>query len=187
MALTPSNMLPLGTRAPQFSLPDTVSGQTLSLQTLRGVRGTLVMFICNHCPYVKHVNPELVRLARDYIGRGIGVVAISSNDVDTYPDDGPDQMRAAARELGYPFAYLYDADQSAARAYDAACTPDFYLFDAELALVYRGRLDASTPGNGQQLDGADLRGALDALLEGAPPVSVQQPSVGCNIKWLRPA
>jgi thiol-disulfide isomerase/thioredoxin len=113
MALTPSNMLPLGTRAPQFSLPDTVSGQTLSLQALRGVRGTLVMFICNHCPYVKHVNPELVRLARDYIGRGIGVVAISSNDVDTYPDDGPDQMRAAARELGYPFAYLYDADQSA--------------------------------------------------------------------------
>ena len=104
-----------------------------------------------------------------------------------YPDDGPDQMRAAARELGYPFAYLYDADQSAARAYEAACTPDFYLFDAELALVYRGRLDASTPGNGQRLDGSDLRGALDALLAGAPPVSVQQPSLGCNIKWLRPA
>lgn len=187
MALTPSRMLPLATRAPQFSLPDTVSGRTRSLQDLRGARGTLVMFICNHCPYVKHVNPELVRLAGDYIGRGIGMVAICSNDVANYPDDGPDRMRAAAEELGYPFAYLHDADQSAARAYEAACTPDFYLFDAELALVYRGRLDASTPGNGQRLDGSDLRGALDALLAGAPPVSVQQPSLGCNIKWLRPA
>lgn len=186
MALTPSNMLPLGTPAPQFSLPDTVSGATLTLDAVRGSRGTLVMFICNHCPYVKHVNPELVRLGRDYAGRGIGLVAISSNDADTYPDDAPGPMAQAARELGYPFPYLHDADQSVARAYDAACTPDFYLFDAYLKLIYRGRLDASTPGNGQPLNGSDLRAALEALLGGVPVSAQQQPSVGCNIKWRKP-
>jgi thiol-disulfide isomerase/thioredoxin len=185
MALTPSTMLPLGTRAPAFRLPDTVSGKTLDLQMLRGERATLVMFICNHCPYVKHVNPELLRLARDYGGRRVGIVAISSNDAAAYPQDGPEAMGETARQLGYPFAYLHDATQDVARAYQAACTPDFFLFDRELQLVYRGRLDDSTPGNGRPLTGVDLRAALDAVLDGHPVSDAQQPSMGCNIKWAR--
>lgn len=187
MALTASTMLPLSTQAPTFMLPDTVGGQSLALEALRGEHGTLVMFLSNHCPYVKHVNPELVRLARTYISRGIGVVAISSNDVEAYPDDGPATMKQVAQQTGYPFPYLYDQTQSVARAYAAACTPDFFLFDADLRLVYRGRLDASTPGNGRPLTGADLRAALDALLAGAAPREDQQPSMGCNIKWAKRA
>lgn len=185
MSLTPSTMLPLGTTAPAFKLPDTVSGRTLALADVRGPHGTLVMFICNHCPYVLHVNAELVRLANDYRPRGIGVVAISSNDVRAYPADAPERMTEVAREQGYPFAYLYDASQSAARAYDAACTPDFFLFDANDRLVYRGRLDDSTPGNKRPLTGADLRAALDALLAGTALPADQQPSMGCNIKWSK--
>ena len=183
MALTPSTMLPLGTIAPDFTLPEPLTGQPRRLQDLTGPAGTVVMFICNHCPYVKHVNPELVRLARDYQPRGIGLVAISANDAAHYPEDAPEKMAKAARELGYPFPYLYDETQAVARTYQAACTPDFYLFDAERRCVYRGRLDGSTPGNGQPLNGADLRAALDALLAGAEPQADQQPSVGCNIKW----
>lgn len=185
MALTPSRMLPLGTPAPDFLLPDTVSDASLRLADVRGPRGILVMFICNHCPYVLHVNPELLLLARDYAGRGIGFVAISSNDARAYPQDGPLAMKAAAQKLGYPFPYLYDGSQAVARAYEAACTPDFYLFDAGLKLVYRGRLDDSTPGNGRPLSGADLRAALEALLIGRGIGVEQQPSVGCNIKWAQ--
>ncbi len=185
MARTPSTMLPLGTVAPDFALPDSVSGRTVALENVRGSQGTLVMFICNHCPYVQHVNAELVRVARDYGGRGVGIVAISSNDVANYPDDAPEHMREVARAQGYSFPYLYDATQEIARAYDAACTPDFFLFDATDRLVYRGRLDGSTPGNGQVLDGADLRAALDSLLAGGAPLATQQPSIGCNIKWKR--
>ncbi|WP_420467007.1 thioredoxin family protein [Panacagrimonas sp.] len=185
MALTPSKMLPLGTPAPEFTLSEPASGGQLSLADVRGPVATLVMFICNHCPYVKHVNPELVRVARDYAGRGVGMVAISSNDANAYPDDAPDRMAIAAQQLGYTFPYLYDAEQSAAAAYAAACTPDFYLFDADLRLAYRGRLDASTPGNGQPLNGADLRAALESVVTGRAPAADQLPSVGCNIKWRK--
>ncbi len=184
MARTPSNMLPLGTKAPEFSLPDTISGETLTLQTLRGEKGTLIMFICNHCPFVKHVNPELVRLSGDYMGRGISCIAISSNDVVNYPQDSPLLMKETALREGYPFPYLYDETQVAARAFRAACTPDFYLFNNDLQLVYRGQLDDSRPGNDIPISGADLRAALDALLQGTPVNPDQKPSIGCNIKWL---
>ena len=183
MAQTPSNMLPLGTRAPAFTLPDTVSGKTLSLDALKGAKGTVVMFICNHCPFVKHVNGELVRVAKDYQSKSISFVAISSNDVQSYPEDGPDKMKAAAKQLGYPFPYLYDETQDVARAYQAACTPDLYLFDANLACVYRGQLDDARPGNSAPVNGKDLRAAMDALLTGKPIDPAQKPSVGCNIKW----
>ncbi|MEM9991665.1 MAG: thioredoxin family protein [Bacteroidota bacterium] len=183
MALTPSNMLALGTTAPSFHLPDTTSGKTISLDDVRGEHGTLVMFICNHCPYVIYVNEELVRLADDYSGRGIGVVAISSNDATKYPQDGPEKMKIHAEEVGYPFPYLYDEDQAVAKAYDAACTPDFYVFDAAGKLAYRGRLDDARPGNNAPLTGKDLRAALDAVLDGMFPDSKQYPSMGCNIKW----
>lgn len=183
MALTASRMLPLGTPAPEFSLPDTVSGQRRPLSTIRGTKGTLVMFICNHCPYVKHVNPELVRVARDYAPRGIGIAATNSNDASKYPADAPDRMRAHALEQGYPFPYLYDETQAVARDYDATCTPDFFLFDADLRLAYRGRLDVSTPGNGLPVTGSELRAALDAVIEGSRPGPEQHPSMGCNIKW----
>jgi thiol-disulfide isomerase/thioredoxin len=184
MARTPSTMIPLGTRAPAFSLLDTVSGQVLSLEQVRGAKGTVVMFICNHCPYVKHVNPELVRVAKDYGGKGIGFVAISSNDAANYPDDAPDKMKHAAQRLGYPFPYLYDETQAVAKAYEAACTPDLYLFDGGLSLVYRGQLDDSRPNQGAP-DGKDLRRALDDVLAGKPVGADQKPSVGCNIKWKR--
>ena len=147
MARTPSNMLPLGTKAPDFELPDTVSDKDLSLEAVRGIAGTVIMFICNHCPFVKHVNPEIVRLGRDYQDSGIGFAAISSNDVEHYPEDHPDKMKATAAEEGYSFPYLYDASQEIAHAYKAACTPDFYLFGPDLKLVYRGQLDSSRPGN----------------------------------------
>jgi thiol-disulfide isomerase/thioredoxin len=181
---TPSSMLPLGTAAPDFALPDTISGRTLSLRALAGVRGTLVMFICNHCPYVQHVIPQLLQLAAEFQPAGISFVAISSNDAQTYPEDGPAAMTAEAARHGYPFPYLYDASQEVAKAYDAACTPDFYLFDAELKLVYRGRLDDSTPRNSRPLSGADLRAALGALVTAAPIPADQQPSLGCSIKWV---
>ncbi|NQW29065.1 MAG: thioredoxin family protein [Ignavibacteria bacterium] len=183
MALVESNSFQTGRVAPNFSLPDTVSGQTLSLAQVSGKHGTVVMFICNHCPFVVHVNPELVRLANDYRVRGFGFVAISSNDVQTYPEDGPDQMKQTAEQMGYPFPYLYDESQEIARLYDAACTPDFYVFDSDLHAVYHGQLDDSRPKNGKPLDGHSIRNVLDALLSGNPVPAEQFPSIGCNIKW----
>lgn len=183
MARTPSNMLPLGTKAPEFELLDTVSNKTLSLEKLKGKNGTLVMFICNHCPFVVHVNPELSRLGKEYQAKGIGFVAISSNDVANYPQDAPHLMKEKAKALEYSFPYLYDETQEVAKAYDAACTPDFYLFDANLELVYRGQLDDSRPGNGLPLTGSDLRNAMDAVLNEKAIDSNQKPSIGCNIKW----
>ena len=185
MSQVSSSMLPLGTRAPDFLLPDTVSGAMLSLHAVAGRAGTLVMFICNHCPYVRHVDAEIAAVAREAQARGVGCVAISSNDVALYPADAPDKMTAYARSAGFPFPYLYDESQSAARAYQAACTPDFYLVDAGQALVYRGRLDGATPGNGRAVDGRDLRAAIDSLLSGNPPLTEQKPSVGCSIKWKK--
>lgn len=186
MALTPSTMLPLGTLAPAFALPEPLTGNIVSLDDVRGAGGLVIMFICNHCPYVKHVRDELIRFGRDAQVRGLGVVAISANDAENYPEDAPEKMAVEARQYGYPFPYLHDASQEVAKAYQAACTPDFYCFDAELKLFYRGRLDGATPGNDAPNDGADLRAALDAMLAGAHPPEPQQPSMGCNIKW-RPA
>lgn len=183
MARTPSNMLPLLTQAPDFEIWDTVSDRKLSLEQLKGEKGTVVFFICNHCPFVIHVNPELVRMANDYREKGIGFVAVSSNDVENYPDDAPELMKKVAREQAYPFPYLYDETQEVARAYDAACTPDIYLFNEDLLLVYRGQLDDSRPGNGVPLTGKDLRAALDDLLAGRVISEKQKPSLGCNIKW----
>lgn len=185
MAFTPSNMIPLGTKAPDFELPDTVSGTIMHLEDVRGAQATLVMFLCNHCPYVIHVNPEIVRLAKDYQAKGVGFVGISSNDAEHYPDDAPDKMKITAANAGYTFPYLYDETQEVARNYDAACTPDFYLFDQHLALVYRGRLDDSRPGNQMPLTGTDLRKAIDAILEGRSVSETQYPSGGCNIKWKK--
>lgn len=183
MAYTESNMLPIGTAAPDFQLPDTVSGKNLSLKDIAGTAATVVVFSCNHCPYVIHVNPELVRLANDYLPKGVGFAAISANDVEKYPADAPDKMRELAQTVGYPFPYLYDETQAVARAYDAACTPDFYVFDAKMRLAYRGRLDDSRPKSGTPLTGRDLRAALDAVLAGEEPAAKQYPSAGCNIKW----
>jgi peroxiredoxin len=178
-------MLPLGTAAPAFTLPDTVSGRSLSLEQLKSGRATVLMFICNHCPFVKHVLDELVRLGRDYQPRGVAFSAISSNDAAHYPDDAPDKMKQLAAERGFPFPYLYDESQAVARAYQAACTPDFYVFDPALRLAYRGQLDESRPGNGKPVNGADIRAALDALLAGKPVNPAQKPSLGCNVKWKR--
>ena len=183
MARTPSNMIPLGTIAPGFSLPDTVSGNHLDLDDLRGSKGTVIMFICNHCPFVKHVNAGIVQLAADYLSKGVGFIAISSNDVENYPDDSPELMALNAKKEGYLFPYLYDETQDVAKAYDAACTPDFYIFDGELKLVYRGQLDDSRPENGIPVTGNDMRTALDNLLEGRAINEDQKPSIGCNIKW----
>jgi thiol-disulfide isomerase/thioredoxin len=185
MALTESKMLPLGTQAPYFELPDTVSGKVLSLDDLQSEQATVIMFLCNHCPYVIHVNPELVRLSKEYIDKGVAFVAISSNDVTKYPEDGPDKMKEVAEKLGYPFPYLYDETQDVTRAYDAACTPDIYVFDGDLKLAYRGRLDDSRPKNENPLTGKDLRAALDAVLVGKSPDERQYPSGGCNIKWKK--
>jgi peroxiredoxin len=183
MAATPSTMLPLGTQAPPFSLPDTLWGKTVSLDTFKDRQALLVMFICNHCPFVRHIRSELAKLGRDYHPRGVGIAAISSNDVQEYPQDGPDQMAIEARDAGYTFPYLYDATQEVAKAYKAACTPDFFLFDRDRKLVYRGQLDDSRPKNGLPVTGADLRAALDAVLAGKPVSPNQMPSIGCNIKW----
>lgn len=182
MVRTPSMMLPLGTSAPDFSLSN-IDGRTLSLADVAGTKATVVMFICNHCPFVKHVADQLAILGRDFIPRGVGFVAISSNDVSTHPSDSPEQMVHEAEARGYPFPYLYDDTQEVAKAYRAACTPDFYLFDATGSLVYRGQLDASRPGNGIPVTGSDLRTAIDDLLAGRTPSPDQTPSIGCNIKW----
>ncbi len=183
MALTPSNMLPLGTEAPDFSLIDTKDDQIKSLSELKGGTGTLIMFICNHCPFVIHVNAELVKLANDYSAKGISTIAISSNDVVNYPQDGPDKMKTHAKANHYSFPYLYDKTQEVAKAYDAACTPDFFLFDSNLKLVYAGQLDNSRPGNGIPVTGEDLRMAMDALVNNESVNPIQKPSMGCNIKW----
>ena len=183
MARTASTMLPLGTQAPDFSLPDVVSGKTVSFDQAAGAHGLLVMFLCAHCPFVQHVNRELARLGRDYADRGLGIVAISSNDADTYPDDAPDGLRAQATQHGFTFPYLYDETQDVARAFHAVCTPDFFLFDTEKNLVYRGQLDGSRPGNGIAVDGHHLRAAIDRLLAGHPISAEQLPSIGCGIKW----
>ena len=186
MANTPSNMLPLGTKAPSFTLLDTVSEKTLSLDLLKGEMGTVIMFICNHCPFVIHVNPEIVKMAKEYQKKGIEFIAISSNDVVNYPQDAPHLMKKMAQEANYTFPYLYDETQEVAKAYDAACTPDFYLFDKSLRLVYRGQLDDSRPGNRIPVTGMDLRNALEALLDGNEINPLQKPSIGCNIKWVAP-
>lgn len=184
MALTASNMLALHTPAMPFTLPDVVSGKAISFSEISdGKRGSLLMFICNHCPYVKHVQPELVALANDYLPEDIGIVAISSNDVESYPEDAPDLMLEEAKKWNYPFPYLFDEDQHVAKVYKAACTPDFYLFDQNNNLVYRGELDGSRPGNEVPLTGASLREALDNLLRGIPISESQNPSMGCSIKW----
>lgn len=183
MARTPSNMLPLGTAAPEFRLPDTVSGETLSLEVIRGDKGTVIMFICNHCPFVKHVNAGIVELANRFSDKGIAFVAISSNDIENYPQDAPHLMKVTAQEEGYSFPYLYDESQDVARAYDAACTPDFYLFDDHLKLVYRGQMDDARPENGIPVTGKDLENAINAVLQGLAVEPNQKPSIGCNIKW----
>lgn len=175
-------MLPLGTRAPAFALPDP-DGKVHSMDDRPDASAYLVMFICNHCPFVKHVADELARLGRDYAGRNVYIAAINSNDVEAHPDDGPDRMKIESAERGYGFPYVFDADQSVAKAYRAACTPDFFLFDADRRLVYRGQLDGSRPGNATPVTGADLRAAIDALLAGDTVAGDQTPSVGCNIKW----
>ncbi len=183
MVKTASTMLPLGTKAPEFSLKNTTNGATVSLSDVAGGRGLLVMFICNHCPFVKHLRSALAEFGREYQAKGLNVIAISSNDVASHPADGPEQMAAEAKDAGYTFPYLYDETQSVAHAYKAACTPDFFLFDSNMALVYRGQFDASRPGNGQPVTGADLRAAADRVLNGEPPIVQQRPSIGCNIKW----
>ncbi len=183
MTLTPSTMMPLGTIAPNFRLPDTVSGKDISLEELKSDIGTVIMFICNHCPYVKHVQEGLASLSIDYSGKGISFVAINSNDINNYPDDAPDKMRELADLLGNPFPYLFDETQDVAKAYKAACTPDFYIFDEELRCVYRGQLDDSRPGNKIPVTGKDIRETLDAMIAGEALVVDQKPSVGCNIKW----
>jgi peroxiredoxin len=178
-------MLPLGTPAPEFRLPDTVSGQTFTYDDIAGTQATLVMFICNHCPFVKHIIDELAQLGRDYTRPEVGICAISSNDVTGFPQDRPERMKELAQQRGFAFPYLYDEPQNTARAYGAACTPDFYVFDAGHLLVYRGQLDDSRPGNGVPVDGRDIRQALDSLLAGNPVADTQKPSIGCNIKWKR--
>ena len=184
MARTSSNMLPLGTKAPYFSLIDTISDHVLDLNNLKGNIGTVIMFICNHCPFVIHVNKELVSIANDYKKKGINCIAISSNDVINYPQDSPEKMKAHAKTEGYPFPYLYDENQTVAKAYDAACTPDFYVFNSNLELTYRGQLDDSRPGNTIPVTGTDLRYALDCLINNTKNDTLQEPSIGCGIKWL---
>jgi peroxiredoxin len=183
MAATESTMPGLGTPAPAFSLPDVVTGNTITLEDFAGQRALLVMFICPHCPYVKHVQKELARIGKDYAGKSLGIVAISSNDAAQYPDDGPGGLKLQAREQGFSFPYCYDASQEVAKAYQASCTPDFFLFDPARKLVYRGQLDAARPKNDVPVTGGDLRAALDAVLAGAHPAGEQRPSIGCNIKW----
>jgi peroxiredoxin len=182
MALTPSTMLALGTKAPDFRLPDT-NGKIVSLQDLKSAPALVVVFMCNHCPYVKHIRAGLAKFARDYQPRGVAIVGINANDVANYPDDSPAKMAVEAKSAGYIFPYLYDESQAVAKAYHAACTPDFYLFDNSHHLVYRGQFDDSRPGNGRPVTGKDLRAATDAVLAGKSVSPTQTPSIGCNIKW----
>ncbi|MGB3616808.1 MAG: thioredoxin family protein [Catalinimonas sp.] len=183
MSATPSAMVSLGTAATDFSLPDVISGRTLNFADVRGDRATVVMFICNHCPFVKLLNDELVRLGHDYRERGVGLVAISPNDVDRYPEDSPERMAEVAKRLRYPFPYLYDETQEVARAYEAACTPDFFVYDADGRLAYRGQLDDARPGSSNVPTGRDLRRALEDILAGKSAAAEQIPSLGCGIKW----
>lgn len=183
MVKTASTMLPLGTQAPEFSLFNVVDGKITALADFAGKPGLLVMFICNHCPFVKHLQSALADFGKDYQPKGLAIVAINSNDVETHPDDGPDKMKAEALAAGYTFPYLFDESQQVATHYKAACTPDFFLFDQHQALVYRGQFDASRPGNGKPINGADLRAAVDLVLAGKPVPAEQKPSIGCNIKW----
>lgn len=183
MAETPSRMIELGTMAPEFTLPDVVSGQTVSLNSFAGRKALLVMFICPHCPFVKHVQDELARLGRDYHDRDNAIIAISSNDAESYPEDSPPRLKDMADKLGFRFPFCYDESQEIAKAYGAECTPDFFLFDATRKLVYRGQLDGSRPGNGVPVTGIDLRLALDRVLSDLPVDGNQKPSIGCNIKW----
>ena len=183
MARTLSTMVSLGTEAPDFILPDPVSGKEITLESIKGDIATMIMFICNHCPFVKHVNAELVELANDYKNKGIGFVAINSNDVINHPEDSAGLMTQVAKQLKYPFPYLYDESQEIAKAYDAACTPDFFIYDKGLRLVYRGQLDDSRPGNEIPVTGKDIRHALDCLINSEPVTKEQRPSIGCNIKW----
>lgn len=182
-------MLALGTPAPEFSLPDVTTGRAVSLQDFQGEKALLVMFLCAHCPYVVHVRPEIVRLSRDYAGKGVGLVAITANDPVQYPDDSPEKTAAMVAEVGFTFPFLFDESQEVAKAYSAACTPDFFLFDGDRKLVYRGQLDSSRPGRGPDrpgagvLNGADLRAAIEAVLAGQPVNPDQKPSIGCNVKW----
>lgn len=183
MSLTPSTMMPLGTQAIDFDLQDVVSGNQISLKNFEDKKALLVMFICKHCPYVKHTQSEIAKIGKDYANKSLGIVAISANDISAYPEDSPEGMRQQAQEVGFTFPYCYDETQETAKAYTAACTPDFFLFDKERKLVYRGQLDGSRPGNNLPLTGEDLRGAIDAVLEDKPISSVQKPSIGCSIKW----
>ncbi|WP_416673348.1 thioredoxin family protein [Egbenema bharatensis] len=183
MVRTASTMLALGTKAPEFHLPDTVSGETISLSSFTGKKALLIMFICRHCPFVKHVQAELAKMGQDYVDTDLGILAISANDAENYPDDAPDSLKAMATELGFTFPLCYDATQEVAKTYTAACTPDFFLFDGDRTLVYRGQLDDSRPGNSQPVTGKDLRAAIDAVLSDRSVPSEQKPSIGCNIKW----
>ena len=185
MALTESNAFNIGREAPNFSLPDTISAKVLSLKELKGPKGTVVMFICNHCPFVLHVNEFLVILANEFINKGIGFIAISANDIVNYPQDAPNLMKQMALKMSYPFPYLYDESQAVAKAYNAACTPDFYLFDKDLLAVYHGQLDNSRPGNGVPVTGKDLKLAIEILLAGGQALTEQKPSIGCGIKWIK--
>jgi peroxiredoxin len=182
MALTPSTMAPLGMAAPNFRLPDT-EGKMVSLEDFSGAPAVLVMFICNHCPYVKHVRKALAKLGKDYMDKGVAVIGINSNDAVAYPDDSPARMKGEKVDAGYSFPYLYDETQEVAKSYHAACTPDFFVFDKNRKLVYRGQMDSSRPGNEKPNDGADLRAAIDAAIAGQPAAAKQMPSIGCNIKW----
>ena len=183
MSLTPTKAVAMGFKAPDFTLLDSRTGDTVSFKDTKGDNGTLIMFICNHCPYVKHVIQELVKIGNEYIPKGIGIVALNSNNIVTYPDDHPDKMKTLAEELNFPFPYLFDESQEIAKAYDAACTPDFNLFDANNRCVYRGQLDSSRPSNNVPVTGVDLRKALDQVLIGEKVPVEQTPSIGCNIKW----
>ncbi len=182
MAQVESNMMELGTKAPAFSLPDVVSGKTISLSEVKSNIATVVVFICNHCPFVKHINSKLVEVANKYQSQGVQFIAISSNNIETHPQDGPEFMKQTAKENSYPFPYLYDATQEVAKAYKAACTPDFFMFDGDLMCVYRGQFDDSRPNKGEAT-GEDLSAALDAVIAGEKVSDVQKPSIGCNIKW----
>lgn len=183
MAVTPSTMLELGTPAPDFKLPEPTTGRQVSLSDFKDASALLVVFMCNHCPYVKHIQRQMSDMIKTYQREGLAAVGISSNDVSTHPDDGPEQMAAEAKRLGYTFPYLYDESQAVAKAYRAACTPDIYLFDRERKLVYRGQFDNSRPGSDRPVTGSDLRAAITAVLAGKQPSAEQKPSMGCNIKW----
>lgn len=183
MPAVETEIIPLGFKAPTFSLTDTISDKTFSLDQLKGEKATVIMFICNHCPYVVHVRDELIKLGNDYKDKGISFVAISSNDIIKYPDDAPEKMKALGLQLNFPFPYLYDETQEVAKAYHAACTPDFSIFDHDLKCIYRGQLDDSRPGNKIPVTGQDIRAALDAVLNNTPIHMEQKPSIGCSIKW----